>query len=181
MCDRRTDRRRRQNQYVSSPFIYMDSTKGVKTTTFTIQTVSERHPGGQGDPNLLESFAGNNKTVVAIPDYRGFSDPYVVIQFCPEHIFPHVPIQETAIQKKTLNPTFDESFEFSVTAEQCKRRSAVLVFTVMDHDYVFQNDFAGEAYVSLADIPGVDGEDVTGFEALSVVTLPLMQPKHKGI
>ncbi|KAK3090649.1 hypothetical protein FSP39_013399 [Pinctada imbricata] len=120
----------------------------------------------------------NAKDIIPL-DANGFSDPYVVIQFCPEHIFPHVPIQETAIQKKTLNPTFDESFEFSVTAEQCKRRSAVLVFTVMDHDYVFQNDFAGEAYVSLADIPGVDGEDVTGFEALSVVTLPLMQPKHK--
>ncbi|KAK3089636.1 hypothetical protein FSP39_005238 [Pinctada imbricata] len=42
---------------------------------------------------------------------EGFSDPYVVIQFCTEHIFPHVPIQETAKQKKTLNPTFDESFE----------------------------------------------------------------------
>ena len=51
----------------------------------------------------------------------------------------------------------------------------------MDHDYVFQNDFAGEAYVCMADIPGVDGEEVSGFEALSVVSLPLMQPKHKGL
>lgn len=50
----------------------------------------------------------------------------------------------------------------------------------MDHDYVFQNDFAGEAYVHMADVPGVDGDEITGFEALNVKSLPLMQPKHKG-
>ena len=50
----------------------------------------------------------------------------------------------------------------------------------MDHDYVFQNDFAGEVYMSLADIPGVNGDEVTGYEALSVVNLPLMQPPKKS-
>lgn len=54
------------------------------------------------------------------------------------------------------------------------------MFTVMDHDYVFQNDFAGEVYMSLADVPGVDGDEVTGYEALSVVSLPLMQPPKKS-
>ena len=53
------------------------------------------------------------------------------------------------------------------------------MFTVMDHDYVFQNDFAGEVYLPLADIPGVDGDEVTGYEALNVVSLPLMQPTKK--
>lgn len=54
------------------------------------------------------------------------------------------------------------------------------MFTVMDHDYVFQNDFAGEAYVDLCNIPGVDGQDISGFDALAITALPLMQPKHKG-
>ena len=45
---------------------------------------------------------------------------------------------------------------------------------------MFQNDFAGEVYMSLADVPGVDGDEVTGYEALSVVTLPLMHPSKKS-
>lgn len=53
------------------------------------------------------------------------------------------------------------------------------MFTVMDHDYVFQNDFAGEVFMALSDIPGVDGDEVTGYEALNVITLPLTQPGKK--
>lgn len=62
---------------------------------------------------------------------------------------------------------------------QCRKKGAALVFTVMDHDYVFQNDFAGEVFMALRDIPGVDGDEVTGYEALNVVTLPLTQPSRK--
>lgn len=114
-------------------------------------------------------------------DANGFSDPYVVLQFCPDHVFPHVPTEQTRIVKKTLNPSFEETFEFSVTPEQCKRRGAVLVLTVMDHDYVFQNDFAGEVYIQLCDIPGINGEDVSGYESVSFMTKPLIHPKPKDI
>ncbi|XP_063444013.1 BAI1-associated protein 3-like isoform X1 [Mytilus trossulus] len=114
-------------------------------------------------------------------DANGFSDPYVVLQFCPDHVFPHVPTEQTRIVKKTLNPVFEETFEFSITPEQCKRRGAVLVLTVMDHDYVFQNDFAGEVYIQLCDIPGINGEDVSGYESISFMTKPLIHPKPKGI
>ena len=69
----------------------------------------------------------------------------------------------------------------SITPEQCKRRGAVLVLTVMDHDYVFQNDFAGEVYIQLCDIPGINGEDVSGYESISFMTKPLIHPKPKGL
>lgn len=108
-------------------------------------------------------------------DANGLSDPYVVVSLCPEHVFPLVQPQTTKIVKKTLNPEFDESFEFNVSMAQCQRKGAALVFTVMDHDYVFQNDFAGEMFISLSEVPGVNG-DVSGYDALSVITLPLMQP-----
>lgn len=71
-------------------------------------------------------------------------------------------------------------FYSNVSIDQCRQRGAVLVFTVMDHDYVFENDFAGEAYVDLCNIPGVDGQDISGFDALAITALPLMQPQHKG-
>ena len=44
---------------------------------------------------------------------------------------------------------------------------------------MFQNDFAGEAFVSLSDVPGVD-DGFNGFDALSIMPLTLMQPRHKG-
>jgi len=50
----------------------------------------------------------------------------------------------------------------------------------MDHDYVFQNDFAGEIFMPLAEIPGVDGDNVSGYEALNVITMPMMQPREKS-
>ncbi|XP_052791167.1 BAI1-associated protein 3-like isoform X2 [Mya arenaria] len=112
-------------------------------------------------------------------DANGLSDPYVIVSFCPEHMFPSVPSQTTKIVKKTLNPEFDESFEFNVSLTQCKKKGAALVFTVMDHDYVFQNDFAGEVFMALSEIPGVDGDEVSGYEALNVVTLPLTQPSKR--
>ncbi|WAQ96587.1 BAIP3-like protein, partial [Mya arenaria] len=96
-----------------------------------------------------------------------------------QHMFPSVPSQTTKIVKKTLNPEFDESFEFNVSLTQCKKKGAALVFTVMDHDYVFQNDFAGEVFMALSEIPGVDGDEVSGYEALNVVTLPLTQPSKR--
>lgn len=68
----------------------------------------------------------------------------------------------------------------SVTSQQLKRKGATLVFTVMDHDYVFQNDFAGEAYMDLAEVPGATGEMITGWDALNIVSLKLMHPKPKG-
>ncbi|OWF45641.1 BAI1-associated protein 3-like isoform X2 [Mizuhopecten yessoensis] len=119
----------------------------------------------------------NAKDVIPL-DANGLSDPFVLLQLCPEHVFPNVTIQKTNIVKKTLNPTFEETFEFDITPEQCRHAGAVLLLTVMDHDYVFQNDFAGEVYVSLADLPGVD-EEISGFDALNIVSLPMMQPKHK--
>ncbi|KAL4240526.1 Munc13 (mammalian uncoordinated) y domain [Mactra antiquata] len=69
----------------------------------------------------------------------------------------------------------------NVTLQQCQRKGAALLLTVMDHDYVFQNDFAGEVFIPLSDIPGVDGDEVRGYEALSVITLPMMQPGKKTV
>lgn len=54
------------------------------------------------------------------------------------------------------------------------------MFTVMDHDLVFQNDFGGEAFLALSEVPGINGEEVSGFDALHVTSLPLIHPKVAG-
>ena len=52
----------------------------------------------------------NGRNVIPL-DPNGLSDPFVLIELCPRHLFPNQSVQQTLIIKKTLNPTFDESFE----------------------------------------------------------------------
>lgn len=86
------------------------------------------------------------------------------------------------ILQKTLNPVFDECFEFgTITLEQCTLESAMIGFTVMDHDVITANDFAGEAFLSLNNIPGVAELNlgVENFHGLKPIDLVLMQQKDK--
>ena len=41
----------------------------------------------------------------------GLSDPFVVVDLLPKRIFFDYPAQQTEVQKRTLNPVFEESFE----------------------------------------------------------------------
>ena len=41
----------------------------------------------------------------------GLSDPFVVVDLLPKRIFFDYPTQQTEVQKRTLNPVFEESFE----------------------------------------------------------------------
>lgn len=77
---------------------------------------------------------------------------------------------------------FDECFEFSVTLESCRDPSAMLAFTVMDHDVLTANDFAGEAFLALNSIPGVTdaGSSVDNFHGLKQIDLVLMQQYDKS-
>lgn len=85
--------------------------------------------------------------------------------------------------QKTLNPIFDECFEFSVTLEQCMAEGAMIAFTVMDHDVLTANDFAGEAFLALGNIPGVAdySTSIDNFHGLKQVDLPLMQQNDKSM
>lgn len=51
-------------------------------------------------------------------------------------------------------------------------------FTVMDHDVITANDFAGEAFLSLNNIPGVS-ESIDNFHGLKPIDLVLMQQRDK--
>lgn len=57
----------------------------------------------------------------------------------------------------------------------------MIAFTVMDHDVLTANDFAGEAFLSLNNIPGVVESNVgiDNFHGLKSIDLILMQQKDK--
>ncbi|EEC08524.1 munc13-4, putative [Ixodes scapularis] len=106
------------------------------------------------------------------------NDPFVILEILPRHLFPDCPQQRTRVQKKTLFPLFDESFEFSVAQERCRQAVALLSFTVMDHDMMTRNDFEGEAFFALAAVPGV--EESPPVAPAQPVDLPLVQPREKN-
>lgn len=58
----------------------------------------------------------------------------------------------------------------------------MIAFTVMDHDVLTANDFAGEAFLALGSIPGVadSGLGVDNFHGLKPVELILMQQHQKS-
>uniref|UniRef100_A0A914ELV1 BAI1-associated protein 3 n=1 Tax=Acrobeloides nanus TaxID=290746 RepID=A0A914ELV1_9BILA len=85
-------------------------------------------------------------------DTNGLSDPFVVIELVPRLRYANIPVTRTKVVPKTLNPIFDETFEFNIPPKLPP--SAMVHFVVMDHDFLRSNDFAGEALLDLSDVPG---------------------------
>ncbi|XP_011616836.1 protein unc-13 homolog D isoform X2 [Takifugu rubripes] len=90
-------------------------------------------------------------------DSNGLSDPFVQLCLEPNHVFPMVETRCTQVKRCDLNPLFDEEFEFMVFPDQCLAPGACLVVTVLDHDKLKRDDFEGEAFLALKDVPGVRG------------------------
>ncbi|EHH60035.1 BAI1-associated protein 3 [Macaca fascicularis] len=110
-------------------------------------------------------------------DANGLSDPFVIVELGPPHLFPLVRSQRTQVKTRTLHPVYDELF-YSVPAEACRRRGACVLFTVMDHDWLSTNDFAGEAALGLGGVSGVARPQVGGgARAGQPVTLHLCRPR----
>ncbi|MFT7812016.1 BAI1-associated protein 3 [Arapaima gigas] len=112
-------------------------------------------------------------------DANGLSDPFVIVELCPHHVFPAARSQRTQVKPKTLHPVFDETFHFRVTLEQYQHRAACLVFTVMDYDWLSTNDFAGEATAALGD-PSVSDRPGRGAQPL-LLHLARPKPSEKPI
>lgn len=45
---------------------------------------------------------------------QGLSDPFVIVELCPHHLFPLAKSQRTQVKLKTLHPVFDELFYLCV-------------------------------------------------------------------
>uniref|UniRef100_A0A3B4BAC7 Uncharacterized protein n=1 Tax=Periophthalmus magnuspinnatus TaxID=409849 RepID=A0A3B4BAC7_9GOBI len=113
-------------------------------------------------------------------DANGLSDPFVIVELCPHHLFPIAKSQRTQVKLKTLHPVFDELFYFHVSPEQYRHRFACLTFTVMDYDWLSTNDFAGEAVAPLSDFcwPGRPNSSPQGKNVQPII-LHLSRSKPK--
>jgi len=99
---------------------------------------------------------------------------------CPKFLYPHIEKQQTSIIKKTLNPSFNEKFEFRLTEKECNLSGGFLHFTVMDHDLMWSNDFEGEAFLEmskLAGMPSDSNNDNRLLDELKPIELSLTHPK----
>ncbi|KAI1705747.1 c2 domain-containing protein [Ditylenchus destructor] len=111
--------------------------------------------------NLRAYYNSNSQTLVidvigakqVIPlDSNGLSDPFVVMELVPRCRYASQPTARTKVVSKSLNPIFDETFEFHMPPKIFP--SSMVHFVVMDHDFLRSNDFAGEAFLDLAEVPG---------------------------
>ncbi|XP_053463935.1 synaptotagmin-3 isoform X2 [Nycticebus coucang] len=106
---------------------------------------------GAGAPCGRISFAlrylyGSDQLVVRIlqaldlpaKDSNGFSDPYVKIYLLPDRKKKF----QTKVHRKTLNPVFNETFQFSVPLAELAQRK--LHFSVYDFDRFSRHDLIGQ-------------------------------------
>lgn len=113
-------------------------------------------------------------------DSNGTSDPFVQVTLEPKHIFPAVEPRSTEVKKTELNPLYDETFDFLVTPEQCDVPGACLLLTVFDYDAFLSNELEGEAFMSLANVPGLKEETDDPVANIPQTRVALTHPKING-
>ena len=131
-------------------------------------------------------------------DANGLSDPYVIIELVPGmHFLDSGSPAKTKVMSKTLNPVYEQTFElfvfplwfshilaiYSKVMDDAVPACAMLHFIVMDHDLIGRNDFAGEAFIRLDDVPGFAAESANSANgaALRQFNLLLMHPDQTGM
>ncbi|XP_072299900.1 synaptotagmin-C [Eucyclogobius newberryi] len=86
-------------------------------------------------------------------DANGFSDPYVKIYLLPDRKKKY----QTKVHRKTLNPVFNETFQFGVPLDELHSRK--LHFSVYDFDRFSRHDLIGQVVVdNLLDFSEGSGE-----------------------
>jgi len=114
------------------------------------EKVEEEKKLGKIQFSLDYDFQQNNLAVGVIQaadlpgmDMSGTSDPYVKIYMLPDKKKKH----ETKIHRKTLNPVFNETFNFKVPYNEIGAK--ILVMAVYDFDRFSRHDIIGELRVPM--------------------------------
>lgn len=126
--------------------------------------IEENNPTGQSDKPMLQfslHYDIQQSTLMVhlhhasnLPakDRQGTSDPFVVLHLTPNKEETY----QSAVIYKTLNPVFDQSFQFhGLTPDDIRRQT--LILRIYDHDRFTRNDSIGMVALPLqnADLYGV--------------------------
>ncbi|KAI4490005.1 hypothetical protein M0804_004187 [Polistes exclamans] len=103
-------------------------------------------------------------------------DSYVKIRLLPENKFIDNKTPKTHVQKETLFPLFDETFNIPLTEEQRAIEDAIVAFEVKDKDFL-RTRFMAEAFLAFREIPEM-GPD-KGMESMEQIHLKLTRPGNK--
>ncbi|XP_072165598.1 synaptotagmin-5-like [Diadema setosum] len=80
-------------------------------------------------------------------DIGGSSDPYVKISLEPDE---DRKIKQSTVQRRTLNPVFNEIFKFPTTYEELQEK--IVRFSVFDFDKFSRHDAIGEVVIRICDV-----------------------------
>ncbi|CAL1673923.1 unnamed protein product [Lasius platythorax] len=104
-------------------------------------------------------------------------DAYTKIRLLPDEKFADIKTPKTHVQKETLFPLFDETFNIPLTPEQRAIENAIVAFEMKDKDFL-RSRFIAEAFLPFSEIP--DTEPETDFATLEQVHLKLSRPIKKS-
>ncbi|XP_072759281.1 protein unc-13 homolog 4B isoform X4 [Anoplolepis gracilipes] len=104
-------------------------------------------------------------------------DSYIKIKLLPDEKFADIKVPKTHVQKETLFPLFDETFNIPLTPEQRTIEDAIVAFEMKDKDFL-RSRFMAEAFLPFSEIP--DTEPETDFATLEQVHLKLSRPTKKS-
>lgn len=74
--------------------------------TCSLWTPTVRASGGEGCHRAGRGWRPGALTAVS----PGLSDPFVIVELGPPHLFPLVRSQRTQVKSRTLHPVYDELF-----------------------------------------------------------------------
>jgi BAI1-associated protein 3 len=105
------------------------------------------------------------------------SCPFVAIELCPLTMFPVTEHCRTKVRADTINPLYEEKFQFPDVADEYRLTSgSVIIFSVWHHEALLPNAFLGEVVLRLCDVREIAaGQTVND---LPVIMMPLQRPKE---
>ncbi|KAJ8043071.1 BAI1-associated protein 3 [Holothuria leucospilota] len=157
----------------------MDMSKDVRRPEESIGTISIKLASREqenGDTSLVVKVC--NADDLPGMDRSGLSDPFVLVQVCPETTQYKSKIFKTQVHTQTLNPEFNETFTFSnIPPEVISLEGVTVILSIYDHDILWKDDFIGEAFVSVTTARHLEENQTV--DQCPAILLTLRRPKEQ--